>query len=306
VVLSRRADGDHVWRYRWVDEQGKHRSEYFSTLSRSRNLTAAWQEAERLGLPAKHMIQKAAALAGRKTFGQLVDRYKTEAMPERFSTGHAYSSWLKLYIVPRWGSALIEDVRAALVETWLNELPLAPKSKGHIKGLMTILFNHAMKWEWIPLARNPMELVKIKGGVGRRRRPRVINKAQFRELLTSVEEPYVKLVIVVCMCLGLRISEAMGLRWGDIDWKGARLLINRGVVQGRIGPVKTEYSEAPAPLAASCGKAPARMAAKDGVQETRRLDIRQPVHGGGAALLRYRSAKKDSGCGRGGRHRTSR
>jgi integrase len=254
VVLSQRADGDHVWLYRWVDETGKHRGEQFSSVSRCRNVTAAWQEAERLGLPAKHLGQKATALAGRKTFGQLVGRYQKEAMPERFSTGHSYGSWLKLYIVPKWGMALIEDVRPALVETWLNELPLAPKSKGHVKGLMTILFNHAMKWEWIPLARNPMELVKIKGGVGRRRRPRVITKAQFRGLLANVNEPYVQLLIVVCMCLGLRISEAIGLKWEDVDWRGLRLLINRGVVQGRIGPVKTEYSEAPAPLAPPLAK----------------------------------------------------
>ena len=51
-----------------------------------------------------------------------------------------------------------------IVEQWLAEVDLAPKSKGHVRGLMNILFTLAMKWRLFPIGRNPMELVAIKGG----------------------------------------------------------------------------------------------------------------------------------------------
>jgi len=44
------------------------------------------------------------------------------------------------------------------------------------------------------------------------------------------------------VCLGLRISEALGLRWRDIDWLQSRVTIRRGVVMQREGECKTSES----------------------------------------------------------------
>ncbi len=44
------------------------------------------------------------------------------------------------------------------------------------------------------------------------------------------------------MCLGLRISEALALRWADVDWLGAHLSIRRGIVEQVVDDVKTEGS----------------------------------------------------------------
>jgi hypothetical protein len=37
-------------------------------------------------------------------------------------------------------------VKPLLVEEWLSGLDRAPKSKGHLRSIMHILFNWAMKW----------------------------------------------------------------------------------------------------------------------------------------------------------------
>ena len=47
---------------------------------------------------------------------------------------------------------------------------------------------------------------------------------------------------LVCVCLGLRISEALALRWADVDWLGSRLSIRRGIVEQVVGDLKTEGS----------------------------------------------------------------
>lgn len=248
VVLSKRVDGNHIWQYRWTNAAGKQPAVQFADLAKFRNVTMAWQEAERQGLPAKYLGLKRAEMAARKTFRNIIDRYTIEMMPERFSTSHGYKSWLQLHISPRWGAAFIEDVQPDEVELWLKGLALAPKSKGHIKGLMTILFNQAMKWRWIPVARNPMELVTIKGGTRRKSRPQILREDQFHLLLSNIPERYVQVVVIVSMCLGLRFSEALALKWSDVKWGELLISISRGIVQGRVGPVKSEYSDAPAPL----------------------------------------------------------
>lgn len=248
VVLNRRAGGEHVWYFRFKDARGKYRGEPFATISQCRNKSLARIEADRLRLAEKFIGPVQAEREGRKNFGQLIARYKAEEMPERFGTRHGYESWLNLHIAPKWEASLIDDVEPALVQSWLKELALAPKSKAHIKGLMTILFDHAMKWKWVPLTRNPMELVKIKGGTRRRTRPQIMSIEQWAKFIKRVEEEHVRVIVVIGMCLGLRLSEILALKWLDVDWEGLTLYVRRGIVQGRIGPVKTEYSEAPAPL----------------------------------------------------------
>ena len=47
---------------------------------------------------------------------------------------------------------------------------------------------------------------------------------------------------LLCVCLGLRISEALALRWSDVDWLGGRLSVRRGIVNRVVDEVKTEAS----------------------------------------------------------------
>lgn len=43
--------------------------------------------------------------------------------------------------------------------------------------------------------------------------------------------------------MGLRISEALGLRWEDIDWRGSRINIERGIVAQHVNATKTQGSQ---------------------------------------------------------------
>jgi integrase len=60
-------------------------------------------------------------------------------------------------------------------------------------------------------------------------------------------EPY-KTMVIVAMCTGLRVSEILALRWEHIDFKARVMLVQQGVVNGRIGRVKTETSQDEVPL----------------------------------------------------------
>lgn len=248
ITLDKRESGDHVWSFRYKDEGGKYRKVSFATIKDYPTKSKARIEADRLRLAEKYITHTKALREGQKTFGQLVFKYKHESMPARFSTRHSYKSWLDVHIAPQWENHFIDDVDAVAVEQWLKDSTLAPKSKAHLKGLMTILFNHAMKWKWIPLERNPMELVQIKGGTRRRSRPRVLAVQQAKAFFAYLKVQYLKVLNILLMCYGPILSEVLGLQWGDIDWKSRIVHIRRAIVQGRVGEVKTEYRDADLPL----------------------------------------------------------
>lgn len=196
------------------------------------------------------------------TFGLVIDRFiKEERLEEilaqpvgqvgidgmAYSTASSYLSYLRKHISPRWGKLPIDGIRPIDVVRWLKELPLAPKTRGHLKNLIHLLFEKAMLWELIGTERNPIELVKVPGLTKRQRRPLVLTPEQFHALIERLPDPY-RTMALVAMCTGLRVSEVLALRWDHLDLSKGTLLVQQGVVNGRIGRVKTEASQDEIPL----------------------------------------------------------
>jgi integrase len=127
------------------------------------------------------------------------------------------------------------------VELWLRELHLAPKSKTHVRSLMHAIVDFAMWAGILEMGRNPVSLVVNKGASKRVRKARSLTVEQFHALLNELQEPFATMALL-CVCLGLRISEALALQWSDVDWLGSRLSIRRGIVQQRVDECKTEGS----------------------------------------------------------------
>jgi integrase len=86
-----------------------------------------------------------------------------------------------------------------------------------------------------------MELVPIKGASKRVKQPRSLTVDEFRQLTRHLDEPFHTMAIV-CVCFGLRISEALALRWSDVDWLNGKLTVERGIVHQVVDDVKTPES----------------------------------------------------------------
>jgi integrase len=65
---------------------------------------------------------------------------------------------LKNWVMPRWDTYPLDDIKAVAVEEWLGKLQrtvgdekidLAPGSKKKIRDVMHVLFKHAIRYEWI-------------------------------------------------------------------------------------------------------------------------------------------------------------
>ena len=104
-----------------------------------------------------------------------------------------------------------------------------------------------MLWGLIDVQRNPLELVKVKGGSKRQKALVTLTSEEFLLLLTELREP-IRTMAIVAMCIGLRISEVLALRWESLNFEAGTMLVERAVVNGRIGPTKTETSKDDVPL----------------------------------------------------------
>jgi len=93
----------------------------------------------------------------------------------------------------------------------------------------------------VPTQRNPMELVTVKGATKRTQKPRSLTVAEFQKFIVHLGEPF-RTTALICVCFGLRISEALALRWSDVDWLNSKLKVERGIVCQQVDDVKTSES----------------------------------------------------------------
>lgn len=147
--------------------------------------------------------------------GMLVDRYLAEEIPERYSTGPSYRSYIEKWIEPKWQEYALAVMKSMAVEQCLGSLPLALKTRHHVRGIMRVVFQCALRWELI--TRNPIDLVRVKGAPSGRAFPGFCSPRISRacsENSSSRFGPWFRSPAV-----GLRASEIVALQWGDFDWK---------------------------------------------------------------------------------------
>src|ERR1700721_2851845 len=173
------------------------------------------------------------------TVSKLIEHYRAEKMPERYSTRRSYDAWLNNHVIPKWGACEITAVQARPAELWLESLSLTPRSRAAVRGLLRILWKFAMWRQDVPMQENPMELVTIKGASKRTRKPRSLTVVEFQKFVHHLDEPF-HTISLVCVCFGLRISEALALKWSDVDWLNGKLRVKRAVVRQRLYDTKTE------------------------------------------------------------------
>ena len=255
VTKEKRAKGPDAWEFRYYEttatgERGRKTATVGSVEKyKTKALAQEAVEALLLKLNSETPQQRMTVV----TFGAICDRYLEEELPERYSTAKSYRSNIKNYLKPRWGDYLLEKIRPMAVEDCLKNLPMAPKSKTHIRSVMHLMYECATRWELFNEQRNPIALVRIKGGSKRRQRPIVLTVEQFELVVATLREPY-RTMVQIAQCLGLRVSEIAALQWENFDFENNQLLVQRSFVSGRVDDVKTEYSQDYVPLHPSLTK----------------------------------------------------
>jgi integrase len=244
VARKQRKKGPDVWVYRW-QEGGCRKSEIIGTLAELQTRTEALRKAQSLQMRANPDQRVRVPV----TMSALIDRYICDELESgvRSCTRRSYLSMLEGHIRPKFGHVHLSELEITAVQDWLRGMPAAPKYKSHIRALVHRLYEKAMLWGLINLQRNPIDLVEVRGASKRRRQPKILTIWECYSVLELLPEPY-RTMVIVAQCMGLRISEILGLKWEDVDFEKLTLGVRRSVVNGEIGDVKTEVSVADLPL----------------------------------------------------------
>jgi integrase len=126
------------------------------------------------------------------------------------------------------------------VEKWLRSLNYAPGTRSKIRNIMSALFNHAMRHEWID--RNP--ITKVRTSAKRLRETDVLTPAEFAALIRELEL-LEKAMVMLAGSTGLRRSELVALTWSDIDLELMQVNVRRSCVRNHFGDTKTQTGSTP-------------------------------------------------------------
>jgi integrase len=192
------------------------------------------------------------------TVGDLVDHYgETELAgdPGKGGKSHAtrivYKDFLARWVRPAWGGLNIRAVRTIAVEQWLGQLvrrdgsPMAPSTKAKIRSVMSVLFNHAIRYEWLEQGRNPILLVRQ--SAKRQKIPEYLDAEELRALLPQLDRRF-RVMVFLDAVTGLRRSEFLALKWRDIDFGDSQINVRHSIYLNVVGNCKTEASRKPVPM----------------------------------------------------------
>lgn len=257
VNLDISSSGKRVWVFRWretrLDGSRVQRKRVIGTIGQYRTKASAEKAARAFRLA---LLDRADVGLMQITVKELVHHYRENELVDQGEHGKAYStrhrceSVLDSWILPRWEKLSLEQVRTVDVENWLRSIPRSNGTKAKIRNTMSALFNHAIRWQLTD--RNPITGPVRGSGVRQSSKraeiPDLLEVEEFKNLQArlGVRE---RILVWLGMTCGLRRGELAGLRWEDIDFKNLSISARRSVVDQVVGPVKTEASKKPIPIA---------------------------------------------------------
>ena len=283
LKLADRRSGK-VWAFRWrevqLDGSIRRKNIVIGTLEDFPNESAAQAAVDALRLEINRQTPQ--QFIKNICVETLVNHYREHELPDVFSKGKpapnatgeehksyatqvTYDGYLRKWILPRWRSYRLTEVKAVDVEKWLKTLALAKGSKAKIRNIMSALYSHAIRWEWAE--RNP--ITSVRQSSKRQKVPDVLTPEEIAAILEELSDP-LRTMVELDAFTGLRRGELIGLRWEDIDYRDHVLHVRRSVVAMVEGVPKTEASQKDVPLDAQLAESLSQW--KQGSPYTARID----------------------------------
>lgn len=184
-----RKEGPDVWQFRWsetsLDGKRLYNKKIVGTVEQYPDENAARRAVR--GLVSEINTDARSTNSGAMTVAQLCDHFEQrELSKENTWRSHAtkkiYQAYLTRWVRPHWQKYELAEVRTIQVESWLRGLPLAKSSCAKIRNLMSVLFNHACRYEFFD--RNPIYLVRQ--SAKRRTAPVILMPAEIKALINGL------------------------------------------------------------------------------------------------------------------------
>jgi integrase len=201
----------------------------------------AWAEVERRHLAANDGQNG----IGRVTFAELVENYRKKGFNKLGITTQSITAHI---LLPRWSGSFALEINPDEIEEWLGALALANPTKEKIRRVMNVVYRQGQKSRMLPMTGEGNPVGFVTQSSKSNYKAVIVSPEQAFRIMMELDDPYRILVFLVAVT-GLRISEALGLKWGDLDYKRRMIHLRRVWVEKDIvEQLKTEGSAAPVPL----------------------------------------------------------
>src|SRR4051794_33421323 len=177
----------------------------------------------------------------RMTYGEWFERWLAARKP--YLEANSYRDYEvngRLRLVPRFGAMRLSRVDAPAVAAWIADLvaegKLGAKTINNAVGILSVSLNAAVREGLIPY--NPA------AGVQRlpseHREMDYLRRDEIPRYLRAASPIYRPLATLL-LATGARISEALALNWGDVEWDLGLIRIYRSAkMQGSVGSTKAD------------------------------------------------------------------
>lgn len=164
---------------------------------------------------------------------EVVDRYwEDKSRRLRGNTLEGYLSALRAHVLPALGEREVSEITHEEVQEWVDSIPSPGAAEKAYKT-----FRQVYRWA---IRRLGLRVWDVTQGVELPARPvarkEPLTAAQEAETLRGIWGQPWEAVVLLQATLGLRRSEACGVDWSDIDWRGGWVHVRRGAhwVGGRV------------------------------------------------------------------------
>jgi integrase len=207
-----------------VDGKRKVREARFATQREAVAALRQWLRDRDAGL---------AVSSGRLTVGGFLDQWLASVRPSlRPSTYAAYELNVRR-VRPHLGHlplakltpADLQRCYAVLLERGIKGRPLSRRSVEQTHAVVHAAFEQAVRWGM--LGRNPAQYATAPRP--ERREMRTLSQEQVERLIAGTRTDRLHALWVVLVTTGLRVGEALGLRWEDVDLRAGTLRVRRAL-----------------------------------------------------------------------------
>lgn len=161
------------------------------------------------------------------TLNQFLEKWKPMAQPRYRGTTWRNLEGVLKEIVPAFGHWRLAEIDAEQVERFLGQVT---RSRVHIfVTAFRAIAKDAKRWKY--LVKNPFLDLEIPAY--RSSEPKFFTEGQLVRILNSAPEPDKTLYWLLAQT-GLRISEALGMTWENVDLTVGHVTVRNVVIKGRV------------------------------------------------------------------------
>jgi integrase len=127
------------------------------------------------------------------------------------------------------------DIEPDEIDEWLDALALANPTREKIRRIMNVVYRRGQKSGLLPRAGDGNPVAFVTQSSKSSYKTVLVSPEQAFRIMMELGERYRTLVFLVAVT-GLRISEALGLKWSDLDYGRQMIHLRRVWVGNELVP----------------------------------------------------------------------